>query len=348
LGRFSKIFLRIFTVFTAPGRSGLIDRGLLGQWQEGEMKTSIRIFLCSLGAALIGFWPAGADAQTGALVRCGLASPGSILGAARAAMIKRTIKCLQATGQAPAAGPAGVGGQFVTFDPPGSTSTTPVGITPDGTIAGYYCDTAACVAQAGIGAGAHGFLRERNGSFTTFDPPGSTSTYVGSISTNGEIAGAWCETSLFTCARPHGFVRAKNGTFTTFDSPDSSGGVLPGYYCCGAPPSINPAGTVAGMLYGFVPGYYQRGFIRDKNGALTTIDAPGTSGITQVFDINPSGAVIGETSDSYTASYAPPTETSPRSTLRALWPAAGVAPPLPSIRRARSRGRRSIQPVRST
>ena len=137
------------------------------------MKTSIRIFLFSLGTALIGFWPAGAGAQTNALARYGLGSPGGILGlapggpAARAAMIKRTIKCLQATGQLPATGAPAGSGRFVTIDPPGSTSTAPSGITPDGTIAGYYADA------SGV---QHGFLRTPTGSFTTFDPPGSTST----------------------------------------------------------------------------------------------------------------------------------------------------------------------------
>jgi hypothetical protein len=137
------------------------------------MKTTLRIFLFSLWAALIGLWSGGADAQVGALGPCRLASPGGILGlapggaAARAAMIKRTIKCLQATGQLPATGAPAGSGRFVTIDPPGSTSTTPSGITPDGTIAGYYADA------SGV---QHGFLRTPTGSFTTFDPPGSTST----------------------------------------------------------------------------------------------------------------------------------------------------------------------------
>ena len=123
------------------------------------MKTSIRISLFSLGAAFIGFWPAGANAQTDPLARCALGSPGTIFRpapggpGARAAMIQRTLKCLQgATGQAPAAGSAGVGGQFVTFDPPGSTSTTPQGITPMGRSQAFTTTPAACSTASSVTA----------------------------------------------------------------------------------------------------------------------------------------------------------------------------------------------------
>jgi hypothetical protein len=248
------------------------------------MKTSIRISLFSLGAALVGFWPAGAGAQVSALQRCALASPGSLLGlapsgaAAHAAMIQRTLKCLQgANGQAPAAASAGVGGQFVTFDPPRSTNTTPTGITPDGTITGYYNDA---------GGMQHGFLRDSSGSFTTFDPPGSTYTYVGSISPNGEIAGAYCNT--ITC---YGFVRAGDGTITTFNAPGASSKIFAPLYAFALPPGINPAGAVAGT-YSDTSG--EHGFLRAKNGAFTTIDAPGSTGNTEIFAINPSGVMVGD------------------------------------------------------
>jgi hypothetical protein len=258
------------------------------------MKTSIRIFLFSLGTALVGFWPGGAElnAPTDRLVRCGLVSPRSLLGlvpggaAARAAMIQRTLKCLQgASGQAPAAASAGVGGQFVTFDPPGSTSTLPTGITPEGTIAGNYTDA------SGV---QHGFLRTPTGGFTTFDPPGSTSTYVASISTNGEIVGTYCNTNA--CAPIHGFVRTADGNFTTFDSPPGTDGIFAGIFSA-FPPGINPAGAVAGTYSG---NSGLHGFLRDKNGAFTTIDAPGHTGDTVVLDINPSGVIIGNNFTDFT------------------------------------------------
>jgi hypothetical protein len=260
------------------------------------MKTILRIFLFSLWAALIGFWPGGAGAQIGALGRCGLASSGGVLGlapgsaAAHAAMIKRTLKCLQATGQAPAKGSPGAGGRFVTFDPPGSTSTIPSGITPDGTITGYYSDT------SGV---QHGFLRDRNGSFTTFDPLGSTATTPTSISPSGEIAGAYCDTA--GCSGIIlGFVRATDGTFTTFGPPGGMPyGVFAGIYSPGGTPSINPAGAIAGTYSVASPSYAEHGFLRDKNGAFTTIDVPGAS-LTELLAINPSGTMVGDFSNQTT------------------------------------------------
>ncbi len=153
---------------------------------------------------------------------------------------------------------------------------------PDGTITGFYTDA------SGV---QHGFLRSPTGRFTTFDPPGSTFTYVGSISTSAEIAGAYCDTAA--CSPIHGFVRAANGTFTTFNSPAGSGGVSPGIYAIAPPPSINPAGTVGGTYFVLVPSYTEHGFVRTKSGAFMTIDVPGAS-FTEGLAINPSGALIGD------------------------------------------------------
>ena len=251
------------------------------------MKTIARIFLFSLGAALTGFWLGAADAEAGVLERCGLGSPGGIFGlalggaGARAAIIKRTIKCLQ--GQVPRDGSHGGGGQFVTFDPPGSTSTTPSGITPDGTITGSYADA------SGV---QHGFLRTPTGRFTTFDPPGSTSTTPTSISPNGEIVGVYCNSSA--CAPIHGFVRARDGAFATFDSPAGSGGISPAIYIPGGPPpDINPAGEIAGTYFVSVPSFTEHGFLRARSGAFTSVDVPDAS-FTEVLAINPSGATIGD------------------------------------------------------
>jgi uncharacterized membrane protein len=252
------------------------------------MKMKIIVTLFSLWAALIGFWPGDAGAQTGAPNPCAFPLAGNPLGvapggaAARAAMIKR-IKCLQATGQLPAAGAAGAGGGFVTIDPPGSTSSGASAITPDGTIAGSYSDA------DGV---QHGFLRSPSGSFTTFDPPGSISTSVNSITPSGGIVGTYCETTA-DCARfrYHGFVRAKQGSFTTFDAPGSGSTIIFELYSAGFPPSINPAGAIVGSYYD--ASHNEHGFLRDKSGAVTTIDIPGAF-VTEVLAINPTGVIVGD------------------------------------------------------
>jgi hypothetical protein len=255
------------------------------------MKIIVRISLFSLWAALIGFWPGDAGAQIGAPYPCvfplaenplGMAPGGA---AARAAMMIKRTKCLQATGQLPAAGAAAAGGGFVTVDPPGSTSSSPSAITPDGTIAGYYSDA------DGV---QHGFLRSPSGSFTTFDPPGSALTYVTSITPSGDIVGVYCETANCARGQIHGFVRAKQGSFTTFDAP-GSGSVLGPIYSS-LPPSINPAGAIAGT-YRDASGN-EHGFLRANSGALTTIDVPGAS--TEVLAINPSGVIVGDFCDQTT------------------------------------------------
>jgi hypothetical protein len=183
---------------------------------------------------------------------------------------------------------------FITFDPPGSTSTSPSGITPDGVIIGYY------VNASGV---QHGFLRTPRGTITTFDPPGSTFTQPTSINEAGEIAGAYCNTAA--CASSLvgalGFLRTSNGNFVTFAAPNS-GSIFSAIYNSGPPPGINPSGTIAGTYTVSVPSYREHGFLRAKNGAFTTIDAPGSTS-TEVLAINPAGTIVGDF-DSTTIFYA--------------------------------------------
>jgi hypothetical protein len=88
-------------------------------------------------------------------------------------------------------------------------------------------------------------------------------------------------------------VRARDGAFTIFDSPGSSGGVFNSIWNFNGspPPSINPAGDVAGTYF---DASGEHGFLRAKNGVLTTIDAPGSPGFTEVLAINPSGVIVGD------------------------------------------------------
>jgi uncharacterized membrane protein len=178
---------------------------------------------------------------------------------------------------------------FITFDPPGSTSTSPSGITPDGVITGWYTDA------SGVN---HGFLRDRDGSITTFDPPGSTNTLATSINSEGVVVGGYCPSggcTLFTGilgAGARGFLRARDGTFTTFAAPNG-GSIYPAIYDgFGPPPAINPAGTVAGTYY-VVPSGIEHGFLRTNYGIITPFDPPGSVN-TEVLAINPKGTIVGD------------------------------------------------------
>lgn len=118
-------------------------------------------------------------------------------------------------------------GDFITFDPPGSTFTAPAGITPGGEITGFYNDA------NGV---AHGFLRTFGSTIITFDPPGSQNTQPTAINPAGVITGAYCDTaSLF-----HGFVRTPGGTFTTFGPPGDS--ILPALHNFAGPPASTRPG----------------------------------------------------------------------------------------------------------
>ncbi len=263
------------------------------------MKAILQVFSFLACAILTGFSPAGAATQAAGPGACAFLGRGMTLGfspmgaLSRFALLQRTIRCLQSHAQhaAPAANPAADGAQFVTFDPPGSTLTMPSGITPEGVITGYFCNTAAC-ANNYFNGGTHGFLRTPNGTITTFDPPGSVGTIVTSINPAGEIAGTYCNTAA--CTPIHGFVRNSNGTFTTFDAPAGSNGILGTIYNPGGPPpSINPAGAVAGSYSVSVPTFTEHGFLRTRGGTFTTFDVPGST-FTEALDMNPSGTIVGD------------------------------------------------------
>src|SRR5262249_4569341 len=147
-------------------------------------------------------------------------------------------------------------------------------------IGGSYCEATGC----------HGFLRVRDGSFTTFDPPGTIEPNLpafvppGGINPAGAITGYYSDL-LF--APLHGFLRAPDGTFTTFDAPAPVNGTLP--------QSINPAGAIAGSY--FDANTVAHGFLRPPDGTFIAFDVPGAgTGLfqgTYPSGLNPSGAITG-------------------------------------------------------
>lgn len=89
-------------------------------------------------------------------------------------------------------------------------------------------------------------------------------------------------------------MRASNGTFTTFDAPGGAS-IYPLIYSPGGPPpSITPAGAIAGTF--IEPNFYEHGFLRTRGGIFTTFDPPGSLD-TEVLDMNPAGAFVGDYCD---------------------------------------------------
>ena len=186
-------------------------------------------------------------------------------------------------------------GTFTSFDPPHSFNTAPTNINSRGDVAGYYED------ENGV---LHGFLRRSDGTFTEFAAPGANTaegrgTFAMTMNDDGEIAGYYYSGANNAV---HGFLRHPNGTFTTFDTPgaitdtrshtDEEGYIV---RAVTTPQGINQAGELAGY-YGDAKGVVH-GFVRHKDGAFDSFDAPGASHTgdlgTFIMSINKNGDLAG-------------------------------------------------------
>ena len=107
-------------------------------------------------------------------------------------------------------------GVFTSFDPPGSTLTTPNFISPQKTIVGGYNDSASV---------AHGFILD-GGQYTTLDFPGAAGTQShGSQPLRGNDRILLFRPGCGSTGNPstnHSFSVSKHGAFTSFDPPGRS------------------------------------------------------------------------------------------------------------------------------
>lgn len=113
-------------------------------------------------------------------------------------------------------------GAITTFDAPGAGTgsgqgtfvSSIEGINPAGAISGGYTDDNNVL---------HGFVRDPDGTITTFNAPGagtnSQGTNCGGINPAGTSPGNYIDSSGVN----HGFVRAVDGTIAEFDPPGSQG-----------------------------------------------------------------------------------------------------------------------------
>jgi hypothetical protein len=195
-------------------------------------------------------------------------------------------------------------GTIATFDVPGAAissnlGTFPRAINPTGQIIGYYDDT---TTQSGGCNGhcltRHAFLRQRNGTFITFDAPGAGSgngqgTFPESITPSVEISGEYIDMN----GHLHGFLRQPDGTIVTFDGVTNAS--------LTAAVSINPEGKITG--YSRQQLFLEHGFLRDVDGTITIFDVctaasaqslncnplPNGQGVTQPVGINSAGLITG-------------------------------------------------------
>lgn len=222
------------------------------------------------------------------------------------------------------AAPSAWGQTFTTFDPPGSAGTSPVSINPAGQIVGSYFDA---------NFATHGFLRDTDGTITSFDAPGAAhGTLPVAITPQGLIVGTYFDVNF----APQVFLRAKDGTFPTLEIPipvgsfvgalaaNSAGGIAGEFIDSNGNPSVflrSPGGnfTLFELPPAFSPSFFApnitamtpggtilgnyidanfgvHGWLRTIDGTFTTFEAP--NGGTFAFlvaptSINDSGTVTG-------------------------------------------------------
>ena len=135
----------------------------------------------------------------------------------------------------------------------------------------------------------HGFVRNADGVFAEFDPPGSGGTFPASINSAGVIAGTYYLGGIL-----EGFVRDAQGNITTVSVPGS---------LSTQPAGINSSAEIAGIEQDAIGSH---GFLQDAEGNITVFDVPGsdpepTNGEprgTVSVAINSGGQVTGWWSDS--------------------------------------------------
>ena len=167
---------------------------------------------------------------------------------------------------------------FTSFDPPGSTLTTPNFISPQKVIVGGYNDSASV---------AHGFILD-GGKYTTLDFPGAPGTNLTGINPSGELSGFYCSDpacgTTGNASTNHSFVVSKKGAFTSFDPPGAVSSTAS---------TVNPSGAVVGAYTD--SGGATHGYLL-FHGTFATIDFPGS-----IFTFgggnNPEGDIIGAYTD---------------------------------------------------
>ncbi len=185
-------------------------------------------------------------------------------------------------------------GKIIAFDFPGAISTGAAGIDGHGQVVGGYGDA----------NGFHGYQRKTDGTFLSFDVPGGSDTAPKGVNSAGQIVGFYQGSDK----QSHGFLRNVDGSFVTFD-PQGSVNTTP--------LAISAAGEIAGSFdpssqakaklgpdgaAGFCFGQPVSGFLRLRDGTMTTFDVPGSL-VTGPSGIDQAGNIAGSYLDGGCASH---------------------------------------------
>ena len=141
--------------------------------------------------------------------------------------------------------------KFITFLVPGAAHMNVVGISNNGEVIGTFNDHS---------HGQHGFLRAKDGTFTTIDVPGNAATYLSAIRDDGTIVG-FCSVATDGGYESLGFIRTPSGRIKEFRAPRASSYT--------SPVSISSTGWIAGTGGRGGLKFLHFGFLRDPSGHFT-------------------------------------------------------------------------------
>ena len=140
---------------------------------------------------------------------------------------------------------------YVVFDVPGATSTHPVSINNNGDVTGWYST---------IDGNKRGFVREFDGTLTTFDGVPTNINDAGAITGYLSVSNWPPYPSLV------GFVRDQDGKITLFEIKRKETSYA-AYITFGS--AINNQGEIAGFFLDDSMSDLPHGFIRDRQGSMT-------------------------------------------------------------------------------
>ncbi len=185
-------------------------------------------------------------------------------------------------------------GAFSAIDYPGSAYSDLRATTPGGDIVGNYAmpgeNPGYVFTPAGAPVNIHGFVLKRDGTFTALAPyPGHPNMITQRILPDGSVLGCIHDHDFGSWMR--GFV-LRDGVYTGLDG-TLDGLSLPSSMNNGATPDL---GQIAGFFMDM--GSNKRRSYVIQNGSLTLFDYPSASVVsTRAWDINPSGAIVGDYRD---------------------------------------------------